>query len=179
MSCLDITTCQRDHIFNNINCNFTFGHIQYICNPTNTCKRTDALYDCCSSNIADCVIERFVLIPTITPTLSPDIYHSCENTCNLTPSTNKCYWYERQNLDISCISKDNTFCCSDKRANCCQTNIQYAYIIFGSVFFLLTSCLYYKYYILFRYTRVIPDTTTPSLSSQKSNNVQHTPTSYA
>lgn len=155
MSCLDITICQSEHTFNRINCNYTIADIQYICNPTKTCQRTDELYDCCSSNITDCIIHRvaFQLVPTMTPTLD----NSCEITCNLSPSTNVCYWYEQQNLDISCISKDNRFCCSDSRGNCCQPSPQYAYILLGSLFFLLTSCLYYKYYVLFRYTRVKPD----------------------
>ena len=173
MSCLDVTTCHIEQSFTRINCNFTIRYIEYICNPSNTCQRTDELYDCCASNIVDCVIERYVfqLVPTMKPTLSFSLVNSCEVTCNLTPSTNKCYWYERQNLDISCISKDNNYCCSDSRGNCCQTNIQYVYIIFASLFFLLTSCVYYKYYILFRYSRVMPDKTTPCLSTQQNNNV--------
>jgi len=175
MSCLDITICQREQTFHRINCNFTIAHIQYICNPSNTCQRTDELYDCCASNIVDCVIERytFQLVPTMTPTISSVLGELCEVTCNLTPSTNKCYWYERQNLDISCISKDNNFCCSDSRDNCCRPIPRYAFIILGSLFFLLALALgvYYKYYILFRYTRVMPDKTTPCLSSQQNNNV--------
>ena len=111
MSCLDITTCPREQTFHRIICNFTIAHIQYICNATNTCQRTDESYDCCASNIVDCVIERyaFQLVPTMKPTLSSVLGELCEVTCNLTPSTNRCYWYERQNLDISCISKEIIF----------------------------------------------------------------------
>lgn len=161
MSCIDSTTCTTDQTFNNINCNFTIKFTEYICNPTYTCQRTDGLYDCCASNIADCIIERhdFQLLPTISPTLSPNVGTSCEVTCELAPSTNKCYWYESQNLDISCIGKDNNYCCSHRRDNCCQTSILQMYIVFGSLLLLLIGYAYYKY-IVYTYTRIVPDKTT-------------------
>ena len=172
MSCLDVTTCATDQTFNNINCNFTIRHIEYRCNPTITCQRNDGLYNCCASNIADCVIERLDLhlLPTISPTISPNRVNPCEITCNLAPSTNTCYWYETQNLDISCIGKDNNFCCSHSRANCCQTTTQYAYIIFGSLFLICIGCMYYKY-IVFKFTRIVPDKPITPTSSNNTNTI--------
>lgn len=170
MSCLDVTMCMPDQTFNHINCNFTIRFTEYICNPINTCRRTDGLYDCCASNIADCIIERLnlQLLPTISPTLSPNVVNSCESTCNLAPITNKCYWYESQNLDISCIGNDNKYCCSHSRANCCQTSIQHVYIIFGLLLLLIIGCVYYKY-IVYNYTRVVPDKTTSNTPLEKKN----------
>ena len=152
MSCLDVTTCATEQIFSRINCNFTFSFIEYICNPTNTCRRADELYDCCSSNISDCIIERVnsQLLPIISPTLSPTLIKLCENKCNRPPSKIKCYWYESQNLDIPCVDKENYYCC--------QSVIYPIYIIFGSTFLLITGCLYYKYFI-YKYTRIVPDKT--------------------
>jgi len=170
MSCLDVTMCMPDQTFNHINCNFTIRFTEYICNPTYTCRRTDGLYDCCASNIADCIIERLnlQLLPTITPTLSPHFVTSCEVTCELAPNTNKCYWYESQNLDISCIDKDNKYCCSHSRANCCQTSILHVYIIFGLLLLLIIGCVYYKY-IVYNYTRIVPDKTTSNTPLEKKN----------
>jgi hypothetical protein len=152
MSCLDVTTCATDQIFSRINCNFTIRFIEHICNPINTCRRADELYDCCSSNISECIIERVnsQLLPTISPTLSPTLVNLCGITCNRAPSTNKCYFYESQNLDISCVDKEKYYCC--------QTLILHVYITFGSIFLLITGCLYYKYFI-YKYTRIVPDKT--------------------
>lgn len=169
MSCIDVTTCTTDQIFNRINCNFTIGYVKYICNPTNTCQRIDGLYDCCASNIADCIIEqlRFQLLPTTAPTISPNILSECEKTCNIAPSTNKCYWYESQNIDNSCIDKDNNYCCSHSRSDCCQASISYI-IILGSFFFLLIICVFY-HVLVFKYTRVVPETNTTS--AQNNDNI--------
>jgi len=157
MSCFDVTTCATNQIFTGITCNFTIAYVYYSCNSTNTCLRGDGLYDCCTSNITECIIEQLQLrlIPTTTPTIyQMDNYDSrCEITCNLTPSSNACYWYENQNRDNSCINKDNQYCCSHKRDDCCHISIEYACIVFGSLFLLIT-CLYYKYFV-FRYTRVV------------------------
>lgn len=164
MLCLDVTRCTTDQTFNHINCNFTIRFIEYICNPVYTCQRTDGLYDCCASNIDDCIIERInsQLLPTIAPTLSPNFANLCEITCNLAPSTNRCYWYESQNLDISCVDKNNNYCCSHSRSECCQTFMLHIYIIFGSIFLLITGCVYYKY-ITYKYTRIAPDNTTSNI----------------
>ena len=163
MSCFDITTCYNDQIFNRINCNFRISYLQHICNPTNTCQRIDGLYDCCASNIADCIIEqyRFLSLPTTAPTISPNIFSECEKTCNLAPSTNKCYWYESQIIENSCIDKDNNYCCSHSRSDCCQASISYM-IIFGSLFFLLMTCVFY-HVIVFKYIRVVPEANTSNL----------------
>ena len=164
MSCLDITTCQSNQIYERINCNFSFSHKNYLCNSTITCQRSDGLYDCCASNIADCVIEYsiFQSIPTMSPTISSNIISECENTCNLVPSTNKCYWYESQNLDIFCIDKYNDYCCSHSRIECCQTDVFYVYIVYGLIFIILTLCIYYKYLVR-KYNQVSPNETLPSL----------------
>jgi hypothetical protein len=156
MSCLDETTCAADRRFTRINCNFTITHTQYVCNPINTCARLDGLYDCCAENINDCVIVQFDirLLPTVAPTKSPSSISACEITCNLTPTTNECYWYESQNTDISCMNEDDRYCCSHDRAECCYTYIQSVYITFGSIF-LLCLCVAYKY-IVCKYTRVVP-----------------------
>ena len=168
MSCFDLTTCPTNQIFNRINCNFTFGYIEYVCNPTITCTRTDGLHDCCSSNISDCVIEYVTLqlLPTTSPTISPNIMSSCETTCNLTPKINKCYWYESQNKDISCVDKNDNYCCSHSRSECCQTSSLYAYIVLGSLFMLFMCCFCYTLFV-YRYIRVNPDTSqlpSPQLS---------------
>jgi len=176
MSCFDITTCLSEQIFNRINCNFTVAHVKYSCNSTVTCKRLDGLYDCCTSNIAYCTIQLLVfqslptIKPTIKPTILPNMFDACEKTCNLTPSTNKCYWYENQNIDMSCINKHNKFCCSYRHDECCQTNITSAYVIYGLLIFLLSLFALYKY-VVCRYTRIVPDKTIPSLITQKNNNV--------
>ena len=162
MSCFDLTTCTPNQIFNRINCNFTVGYIKYVCNPTNTCTRSDGLYDCCSSNISDCIVEYVTLqlLPTTSPTISPNIMSSCETTCNLTPNINKCYWYESQNKDISCVDKNDNYCCSHSRSECCQTSSLYAYIILGSLFMLFMCCFCYTLFV-YKYTRVKPDTSQP------------------
>lgn len=169
MACFDLTTCTTDQIFNRVNCNFTIGYVKYLCNPTNTCQRIDRLYDCCASNIADCIINLTVIqsLPTIAPTISPNIFSECENTCNLAPSTNTCYWYESQNLDHSCIDKDNNYCCSHSRNDCCQVSLDYI-IILGSLFFLLIICIFY-HVLVFKYTRVLPETNTST--SQNNDNM--------
>lgn len=165
MSCLDITTCPTDQIFNRITCNFTLAHVKYICNSTTTCKRVDGLYDCCTSNIAYCTIEllAFRTSPTITPTISSYINSECENTCKLTPSTNKCYWYESQKLDISCVGKDNKYCCSHSRNECCQANMLYNYMAYGIVLFTIIICIIYNKSIVRRYTQVTPEKTHPNM----------------
>jgi hypothetical protein len=172
MSCFDLTTCPPDQIFNRINCNFTVAHVKYGCNPAYTCMRIDGLYDCCTSNIADCIIEQisFQLLPTIPPTISPNRFDTCEKTCNLTPSTNKCYWYESQNIDMSCINKHNKVCCSHRRDECCQTNITHAYVTYVLLFSIVSLFAFYKY-VVCRYTRIVPDKTIASVIPQKSNNV--------
>jgi len=163
MSCFDLTTCSTNQTFNRINCNFTIGYVEYICNPTITCQRIDNLYDCCASNISDCIIERlqFQLLPTTSPIILPNVASDCDTTCNIAPSTNNCYWYESQNLDISCISKDNKYCCPHSRDDCCQTSMTYMYVTFGSLFILFTLCVYYKWFV-YRYTRTIPEQNTPN-----------------
>jgi len=168
MSCFDLTTCTPNQIFNRINCNFTVGYIKYVCNPTNTCTRSDGLYDCCSSNISDCIVEYVTLqlLPTTSPTISPNIMSSCETTCNLTPKINKCYWYESQNKDISCVDKNDNYCCSHSRSECCQTSSLYAYIVLGSLFMLFMCGVCYTLFV-YRYTRVKPGTSqlpSPQLS---------------
>jgi hypothetical protein len=170
MSCYDVTTCPSEHLFNRIVCNFTIAHMKYICNSTVTCKRLDGFYDCCSSNIAYCTVQKiaFELMPTVLPTIQPNMVNECEKICNLTPSTNKCYWYESQNLDISCINKDNNYCCSDGHSDCCNTHIIYAYIILGSLFFLFTTGIYYTS-ITHRYTQVTPEKTTSNTPSKLDN----------
>ena len=168
MSCFDLTTCSNDQIFNRINCKFTIGYVKYICNPTNTCQRIDGLYDCCSSNIAECVIEYSTLFPTTSPTILPNIFSECEKTCNLAPSTNKCYWYESQNLNVSCINTDNNYCCSHSRDDCCHINMVHLYIIFGSLFFLLLLCIFY-YNNKYNYTRVVPEQIKPNIPPESDN----------
>lgn len=169
-SCFDVTTCPADQLFNRITCNFTLAYVEHICNPINTCKRLDGLYDCCSTNIANCTIELLVFqsLPTIKPTITPNIYSECDNTCNLAPSTNKCYWYESQNLNVSCINKDNNYCCSHSRDDCCQINMVHLYIIFGSLFFLLLLCIFY-YNNKYNYTRVVPEEIKPNIPPESDN----------
>lgn len=171
MSCFDETTCTPDKLINNINCNFTFKYITYMCNDIITCRRSDGLYDCCSSYISDCVIERLNshLLPTIQPSVHPIIYNLCDTICEIAPSTNKCYWYEEQNKKVSCIDSNNNYCCSHTRSTCCQTNVMYVYIIFGSLLLVLFGFTYYKY-ILFMYIRVSPD---------NNNNINNNDTSSA
>jgi len=161
MSCFDLITCPNAQIFERINCNFTIRYIHYICNPINTCKRNDNLYDCCASNISNCIIEQFDFqtSPTIKPTILTNVESECENTCNIAPRTNQCYWFENQNLNISCINKHGNFCCSHERNECCQVNIIQTYIIFGSVILILLFCIFYKYFV-YSYTRVIPEKST-------------------
>jgi hypothetical protein len=164
MSCFTANTCQANQIFYRINCDFTIQYTRYVCNPLYTCQRDDGLYDCCVSNIADCIINKitFDLSPTISPTIEPNIDSACELTCDLAPSTNQCYWYESQNMDISCIDKNNKYCCSHNREECCYTHVIYAYVIFGSLFCLCIMCAYYKY-IVCEYTRVSPDKSIPDV----------------
>ena len=162
MSCLDETTCIYSQLFNRINCNFTVGYVHYICNRINTCKRSDYLYDCCASDIAHCVIEILDvnLLPTIQPSIASNI-NSCTTTCNIMPSTNKCYWYESQNIHISCIY-NNEYCCSHRRNECCQTNSMYIYIVIGLLFvimMIMIGILGYRYTILM-YRRVTPESHT-------------------
>ena len=168
MSCLDSATCQSHETFTRINCNFVFGYIEYLCNPALTCQRVDNLYDCCASTISECIIERFnsELLPTMSPTIIPNVVSLCENTCNNTPSINTCYWFERQNVEISCVGKDNHYCCSHSRDECCQTNIIVAYIIFSSILLLIAGYTTYKYVILM-YTRVVPEKNTKSVPMQQ------------
>lgn len=163
MSCLDTTKCPADQIYNRIVCNFTYSHVKFVCNSTITCRRADGLYDCCTSNISYCTMEIYMinLLPTIAPTLDPNPDSVCENICNLTPSINKCYWYESQNLDISCIGRDNQYCCSHSHGECCQTNMLYVYFSYGIVFFVIISCLTYYNYIGIKYRRVIPEEASP------------------
>lgn len=168
MSCFDLTTCPSNQIFNRINCNFTSGYIRYICNPSKTCPRTDGLYDCCTSNISDCIIEYITLFPTTSPTILPNIDSECENTCNLAPSTNTCYWYESQNLENSCIDKNDNYCCSHSRSDCCHVSLDYIMILLGSLFFLLIICIFYHVLVL-KYTRVVPETNTST--SQNNDNI--------
>ena len=168
MSCFDLTTCPSNQIFNRINCNFTNGYVRYICNPSKTCPRTDGLYDCCASNIADCIIEYSTLFPTTSPTILPNIVSECENTCNLAPSTNTCYWYENQNLENSCIDKNDNYCCSHSRSDCCHVSLDYIMILLGSLFFLLIICIFYHVLVL-KYTRVVPETNTSS--AQNNDNI--------
>lgn len=167
MSCYDLTTCPNNQIFNRITCNFTIAYVKHICNPTNTCQRIDGLYDCCSSNIAECVIEYSTLFPTTSPTILPNIFSECEKTCNLAPSTNKCYWYENQNLENSCIDKRDNYCCSHSRSDCCHVSLD-CIIILGSLFFLLIICIFYHVLVI-KYTRVVPETITASAENKENN----------
>jgi hypothetical protein len=158
MACMEQNTCLTDQIFHRINCNFNISYIHYICNPLKTCKRTDGLYDCCSSNIADCIVDIFVykLSPTIAPTMEVYSKSKCDELCNISPSSNKCYWFEIQNLDNSCIDKNNHYCCSHIRAECCHTSVTHAFIAICSVFVLFLSCILYKMN-LFKRTQIAPD----------------------
>jgi len=158
MACFDMITCSTDQLFERINCNFSLGYIKYICNPVNTCKRTDGLYDCCTSNISECIIQSIIYekLPTIAPTIKIHIDSACENICNEALSTNKCYWFEDQNQEVSCINKNNDYCCSHNRSECCQTFIDSLYYIFGTFLFVLFCCIYYKYFV-YTYTRVKPE----------------------
>lgn len=160
MSCLDETICVYNEPFERINCNFTIGYLHYMCNHINTCKRSDNLYDCCASDITDCVIETLDvnLLPTIQPSIASSITSLCMTTCNIMPSANKCYWYESQNMDISCI-ENNKYCCSHIRNECCQTTGIYIYIVIGLLFFvmmLMIGMVGYRYTILM-YRRVTPE----------------------
>jgi len=173
MACFNVTTCPNDQIFYGLTCNYyTYPYRQLNCNSTITCKRMDGKYDCCTSNIAYCTIELLLLelIPTINPTITSNIVNACEHMCNLTLSTNKCHWYESQNLDISCIDKDNSYCCSHERKECCKTNIAQTYIILGSSFIIISLCVFYKYFV-YKYTQIVPDEPTSNCTFQHNNKV--------
>ena len=73
---------------------------------------------------------------------------------------------ESQNKDISCVDKNNNYCCSHSRSECCQTSSLYAYIVLGSLFMIFMCCFCYTLFV-YRYIRVKPDTSQPP-SSQTS-----------
>ncbi len=131
-----------------------------MCNSSITCRRVDGLYDCCATSIADCVIERFdqKQVPTFQP--SNVQVQVCEAVCNSMPVANKCNnWYERPNLDLSCMSKYDTYCCSHSRDECCQMNIQYGVIVLGMVitaWVCIVAYAYYRYRVFMR-TGIVPE----------------------
>ena len=99
------------------------------------------------------------LLHTIKPSIVSIITNPCTSTCNIMPNSNKCYWYESQNLAISCIS-NNEYCCSHSRNECCQTDVKTVYIVFGSLFLaiiILTLLAYKKsIWVDTRVTPIIP-----------------------
>lgn len=173
MSCFNETNCTDKTIYENIMCNYTLLHMKYICNYTNTCQRDGSRYDCCADDIRYCTIEllKYQLLPTHIPTIQPTYVDTCETICSLTPSTNQCYWYESQNIDISCIGKNNKYCCSHSHNDCCQTYIAYTLFTFIIFFILFIICLQYKY-LVYKHTQVIPYETMTDKQSHKQSHKQ-------
>jgi len=157
MSCLDLNTCGRDQVYYNINCNFSIGYTRYMCNNIYTCQRNSGMYDCCASNITDCIVELLDvrLIPTIEPSVNNIQIDLCYDICYSMPSSSNCYWYEKQNHEVSCLNNDDKYCCSHSHLECCQPLMVYAYIIFGAIMVIPFICIWYRYSVLM-YTRILP-----------------------
>ena len=152
-TCLDTNACPGDKMYNVI-CNFSIGIDNYACNPETTCMRTDGKYDCCAKNIVSCIVHaESLLVPTIQP--SPMREPACNQICNAGYKLDKCYWYESLRTDNLCKENNNAYCCSQNRGDCCTTNQTGAYIVFGSIAFIMTI-IAIAYYVKKSHTKIQP-----------------------
>ena len=152
-TCLDTNACPGDKMYNVI-CKFSVGIDNYACNPNTTCMRTDGNYDCCAKNIVSCIVHaESLLVPTIQP--SPMREPACNQMCANGYKLDKCYWYESLRTDNLCKENNNEYCCSQNRGDCCTTNQTGAYIVFGSIAFIMTI-LAIAYYVKKSRTKIAP-----------------------
>ena len=152
-TCLDTNACPGDKMYNVI-CNFAIGQDEYACNPKTTCMRPDEKYDCCAKYIVGCIVHaESLLVPTIQP--SPMREPACNEICANGYKIDKCYWYESMQTDNLCKENNNEYCCSPNRGDCCTTNQTGAYIVFGSIAFIMTI-LITAYYVKKSRTKIVP-----------------------
>ena len=153
-TCLDLATCQETDRLYNIVCNFSYNYKNYICNSQATCTRTDGTYDCCASNIIDCITSTTLRIPTTQPTTTNTVI-LCNQLCNAEYRIDKCYWYEKINLNTLCNDNTDKYCCSPHREECCITNNKDIYIIIGCVTIILILFALYRYIISY-HIKIVP-----------------------
>ena len=152
-TCLDTNACPGDKMYN-VLCNFAIGVDSYACNPKTTCMRPDGKYDCCAKYIVGCIVHtESLLVPTIQP--SPMREPACNQICNAGYKLDKCYWYESMRTDNLCKENNNEYCCSQNRGDCCTTNQTGAYIVFGSIAFIMTIIIT-AYYVKKSRTKIVP-----------------------
>jgi hypothetical protein len=68
----------------------------------------------------------------------------------------KCYWYEKLQIDNLCVENNNEYCCSQNRADCCMTNKTGAYIVFGCIAGIIIIAAYYLYYVKKSRHKIVP-----------------------
>ena len=152
-TCLDTNACPGDKMYYVI-CNFSVGLDNYACNPKTTCMHQDGNYDCCAKYIVGCIVHaESLLVPTIQP--SPMREPACNQMCNIGYKLDKCYWYESLQTDNLCKENNNEYCCSQNRGDCCTTNQTGAYIVFGSIAFIMTI-ITIAYYVKKSHTKIVP-----------------------
>jgi hypothetical protein len=135
-TCLDTNACPGDKMYNVV-CNFAIGYDKYACNPKTTCMHQDGKYDCCAKYIVGCIVDATtLLVPTIQPSSMRE--PACNQMCANGYKLDKCYWYESLRTDNLCKENNNEYCCSQNRGECCTTNQTGAYIVFGSIAFIMT-----------------------------------------
>lgn len=154
-SCLDITTCPNNKMYNVI-CNFSIGiDNEYACNPHTTCMRADGIYDCCGDHIVECIVYASSLrIPTIQPSIIIS-ETNCNEKCN---KIDTCDWYEKLRTDNLCVENNNEYCCFQNKEDCCMINKTAIYIVFGCIVGLIIMIIsaYYWYYIKKSHNKIVP-----------------------
>lgn len=152
MSC--IKECNKKTYYNVI-CDYTYNNYIYSPNLNNTCKRDTLVgvfpnsceicqlaVDCCANTKNNCCKRGDTRIPTSLPTLQPTQLCNGENTFYY--ESNSCYFFEKQDTDISKNVNDQMICCSNMRSECCVFKKVQVFTTMGVIILIIFSFICYS-----------------------------------
>ena len=154
MSC--INEC-NENIYHHVLCDYTHDNYIYYPNIYNTCKRDtlvgvfpenceicQLLVDCCASNKNNCCDRSDTRIPTSLPTSQPtQLCNDVQQTFYYDESES-CYFFEKQNTDISKNENNQMICCSNMRSDCCVFKTVEVFTTLGIVILFILSFICFK-----------------------------------